>query len=135
MGVVERVGDRAQDAQRPFGLELAFLLDQLSEVLAFDVAHGDVEDPVGFAGVEDRDDVRVVEARCELGLAQEALAEPRVVGELGREQLERRPSLQADLLGQVDDAHAAPADQPLDPVAREDRYRSAGLASLWPPTT
>ena len=87
--------------------------------MPFDVAHRDVEDPVGLAGVEDRDDVRVVEAGCELGLAQEPLAESSVVGELGREQLERRASLEADLLGQVDDAHPAPADQPLDPVARK----------------
>ena len=37
----------------------------------------------------------------ELGFAQEAFAESSVVGQFGREQLERRASLQAGLLGQV----------------------------------
>ena len=46
-------------------------------------------------------------------LADESLAEPVVRGELGREHLQRdlRPS--RHVLGAVDDAHAAPAEQPL----------------------
>ena len=38
---------------------------------------------------------------------------------LGSEQLERDPPLEPQILGQVDDAHAAPAQQRLDPVAGE----------------
>ena len=52
-------------------------------------------------------------------LAQEPLAERLVLGQLRREQLERDLPLQPQVLGQVDDAHPAPAEQRLDPVAGE----------------
>ena len=63
----------------------------------------------------------MVERGGELGLAQEPLAESLVLGQLGREQLERDLALQARVVRPVDDAHAAPAEQRLDPIAEQLR--------------
>ena len=61
----------------------------------------------------------MVDRRGQLRLAQEAVTERFVLGEAGSQQLERNPPLEPQILGQVDDAHAAPAQQRLDPVAGE----------------
>ena len=61
----------------------------------------------------------MVDRRGQLRLAQEAVTERFVLGEAGSEQLERNPPLEPQILGQVDDAHAAPAQKRLDPVAGE----------------
>ena len=58
----------------------------------------------------------MVDRRGQLRLAQEAVAERLVLGEAGGQQLERNPPLEPQILGQVDDAHASPAEQRLDPV-------------------
>ena len=63
----------------------------------------------------------MVERRGEPRLAQEALAEALVLGELGRDQLERDRPLEREVGRAVDDAHAAAADHLLDAVARERR--------------
>jgi hypothetical protein len=58
--------------------------------------------------------------RCgQLRLLEEAVPERVVLGEARSQQLERNPPLEPQILGQVDDAHAAPAQQRLDPIAGE----------------
>ena len=89
------------------------------QVAPLDVAHRDEEEVVGRPGLVDRDDVRMVDRRGELRLAQEPVTERLVLGEAGGEQLERDPPLEPQVLGQVDDAHPAEAEQRLDPVAGE----------------
>ena len=49
--------------------------------------------------------------------AQEAVTERLVAREAGGEQLESNLALEPQILGQVDDAHAASSQQRLDPVA------------------
>ena len=93
--------------------------EPLFQVTPLDVAHGDEEEVVGRPSLVDRDDVRMVDRSGQLGLAQEAVTERFVLGEAGSQQLERNPPLEPQILGQVDDAHAAPAQQRLDPVAGE----------------
>ena len=61
----------------------------------------------------------MVERGSELGLADEPLPEPIVIGDLGREHLERDLALQSHVLGQIDGAHAAATEQALDPVPPE----------------
>src|SRR4051812_36563183 len=56
-------------------------------------------------------------------LAQEALAKAGVERALGRDQLQRHRTVERDLRGKVDDAHAALAQEPLDPVPGEHRAR------------
>ena len=97
------------------------LAQELLEVAAGDVAHRDVELALVLAGVVDRDDVRMVERGGELRLAQEALSEAPVLGQLRCEQLEGDLAVERKVVGPVDDAHPAAAEQRLDPVAEELR--------------
>jgi hypothetical protein len=53
--------DRSNDGDCALWAEWPFLVEQGGEVGALDVAHGDVEQPVGLAGVVYRDHVGVVE--------------------------------------------------------------------------
>ena len=80
---VERARDLRADRAAPApGRAAPSLRSSARRSRALDVAHRQVQPAVGLAGVVDRDDVRVLERRCELGLAQEALAEALVQGEL-----------------------------------------------------
>jgi DNA-binding CsgD family transcriptional regulator len=63
----------------------------------------------------------MVQRRRDPGLSDEPFAEVLVVGEMGREHLEGDVPPQANVLGEIDDARAPPADDRLDPVARELR--------------
>ena len=114
---VEGFGDLCADGDRAGGLERALLLQQALEIRALDVAHGEVELPVGLAGVVDRDDVGMLERGSEARLDEEALAKPAILGKAWREQLERDGSLERDVVGAVDDAHATAPEQLLDAVA------------------
>ena len=66
----------------------------------------------------DRDDVRVLKARDDTGLAAEALA---LVVAVGAEDLERDLPAQARVHGQVDRAHAALSEHPDDLVVADAR--------------
>ena len=102
--------DRLLLGQRP-------LREQLFELGAVDEAHRDVQLAGDLAGVVDGDDVRVVDRGGQPRLAQEALAEALVLGELGGEDLQRHRPLECEVVGAVDDAHPAAADQRFQPVA------------------
>ena len=77
--------------------------------------------PGDLAGVVDRDDVRVVDRRGQPRLAQEPLAEAHVLGQLRREDLQRDVAVEREVVGAVDDAHPAAAEQRLQPVAGQLR--------------
>ena len=79
----------ASRCDRARGLERRLLVEQTGEVGAVDVAHRDVELPVGLAGVVDREDVRVIERGRQLALDEEPLAEALVGRQFRREQLQR----------------------------------------------
>ena len=61
----------------------------------------------------------MLERRRQPRLAQEALAEAHVLGEVRREQLQRDVAVEREIVGAIDDAHPAAAEQRLDPVAGE----------------
>ena len=115
---VERLRDLGAENERALGIERTGPQERL-HVAALDVAHRDEQMPALLADVVDRDDVRVLERGGVLRLAQEALAEGVVLGQLGREQLQRNVPLQARVVRTVDDAHAAAADELLDAKAQE----------------
>jgi hypothetical protein len=94
-------------------------LQTLFQVPPLDVTHGDEEEVLARPGLVDRDDVGVVDRGGQLRLAQEAVTERCILGEAGSQELQRNLPLEPQILGQVDDAHAAPAEQRLDPVAGE----------------
>ncbi len=81
VGRVERARHLGEDPDRLPRLEPA-VPQPLLEVAALDVAHGDEEQLAGLTGFVDRDDVGVVDRGGELRLAQEALAEALVLGEV-----------------------------------------------------
>jgi hypothetical protein len=62
--------------------------------------------------------VRVAKAGGNLDLAQEPIAAERL-GELGTKQLECDPPLMADIVGEIDFAHAARAKQRQDPIVSD----------------
>ena len=66
---VERRRDLPDEPHGALGREPALALDELAQVGALHVAHGEVEDAVGLAGLVDGDDVRVVDRGRELRLA------------------------------------------------------------------
>jgi len=83
-----------------------------------DVLHHDVRPAaVGLACVEDGDDVRVRESRCQPRLAEESPPERGVAGEALREQLHRHLPVELGVVCEVHRGHAAVAERPLEPVA------------------
>jgi hypothetical protein len=113
---IQGIGDLLDDRQRTVGREQALLLQHAPEIDPLDVAHRDEQAPVVLARLVDRDDSRVVDRRGKARLAQEPLAEARVLRELGCQQLQGHLAAENEILGQVDDTHAAPPEQRLDPV-------------------
>ena len=95
--------------------------EQLAQVGALDVAHRDEQRPVRLAGLEDGDDVRVVERGRELRLTQEPGPELAVLGERWERAASVPPCDPAGVVSEVDDAHPATTEQPVDPVAGQYR--------------
>src|SRR5436309_11808909 len=77
------------DRKRLVEAEAPSLCDQRLQIVAVDVAHRDVEQAIGLSGVVDRDDVGVLDRRDQLRLTDEPISEARVLGEVGRKDLER----------------------------------------------
>ena len=129
MGRVQGTRKLREDARRGRGIEPP-VPEPLLQVSPFDVAHADKEEAVDRPSLVDRDDVRMVDRRGQLGLTEEAVAERVVLGEIDGQELQRDPPLEPQVLGEVDHAHAAQAEQRLDPVAGEPRCRPSGRRSL-----
>ena len=55
-------------------------------------------------------------------LAQKALTEARILGQLGRDQLQRDRPIETGVERPVDDAHPAAADLTLDPIVGKGRH-------------
>src|SRR4029079_9334153 len=72
---IERARHLADQIQDPLRLQPAFPSEQVAEIGALHVGHSEVERSLLLAGGERWDDVRMFEARCELGLLQEPSAE------------------------------------------------------------
>ncbi len=117
VGGVERGGHLGEDLVRLADRQRPPVVDEPAHVEAVDVAHGDVEDAVGVGvGLVDRDDVGVLDAGDRPGLQDEALPEPVVDAQHRVEDLQRHPAAQPRVECQVDDGHAALADDVLDVV-------------------
>ena len=116
---VERGRDLGDDPHGAFGRKLRLAGEQVREVEALDVAHGDEEVLLGLAGLVDRDHVGVIDRGRGLPLALEALAEGAVAGEVGGDAASGRRAPERDLGRSVDDAHASTAGFRLDAVTGE----------------
>ena len=73
---VERVARLCHQRDGALGREPTFATQKLAQIDAVDVVHREVEHATVLAGRDRLHDVRVVERRSELRLAQEALPEP-----------------------------------------------------------
>ncbi len=121
VGGGQAVGDLRGEREGLGGGERA-ALDLGPEALAVAKGHGDEHAPVlALPDLVDGADVGIVEDRGRLGLVDEALAGLVVVGQLEGQELEGHGAPQLDVVGLVDDAHAAAADLAEDTVlARDD---------------
>jgi hypothetical protein len=90
--------------------------EPLPERLARHEGHAVVVEPVGLAGIEQRQDVRVLQLRGDFDLAEEPVA-AQGGGDFRTQHLDRHLAAVLHVLGQVDRGHAARADFPLDAVA------------------
>jgi hypothetical protein len=115
----QRSARHRQDADDARGRLCSADRDDALERRAVEELHRVLEDAVvRSAVVEDRDRVRVREARRQLHLSLEA-EEARLAGVIRAEELERRRSPHHSVASAVDLAHAAFADLPLDHVLAE----------------
>src|SRR5439155_368418 len=89
------------------------------ERLALEALHDDVVLALVLTDVVDGADARVVERGGGAGLPLEALHRVRILRHLERKELERDTAAQAQVLGLVNDAHAAPAQLLEDAVVRD----------------
>ena len=112
-------GASACPPSRPGRTGRAKLVEDGGQAAAVDELHGVVVDAVVAADAEDRHDVRMVQLGGGLGLDLEPLALLGVDRRGEGQDLERDAPAQRDLLGLVDDAHAAAADLAEDPVFAE----------------
>ena len=77
MGVVERVGHFSRNLERVFQSQPAISIEPLSEGPSIHEGHHVVEKPVGFTGVEKRQNVGVGQLGRDLDLPQEPLGAER----------------------------------------------------------
>jgi hypothetical protein len=84
---VQGAGHLSHDRHRAGQVQAALTPQQGGQVGAVHVPHGDVEQPAGLVGVVDRDDVGVLDAGGDGGLAQEAAAKPSSAARSGRSTL------------------------------------------------
>src|SRR5215210_4332557 len=115
VGVVQRGCHFAGNAQRVPDGELALALESLPKRLTLDERHHIVEEPIRRAGVEERQDVGMLEVRRRLDLGQEPLGADHG-GQLWAQHLEGHPPVMPQVLSQVDDRHAALAQLALEHV-------------------
>ncbi len=121
VGGGERAADLRGDAQRARHVERALALDHHAELNALEVLHDEVHGAVGRgAGVGDVDDVRVADLGGGARLAPEPLDQVGHPAVARVQHLDRDPLADLDVLGEVDLAHPALADQLVDAVAPID---------------
>ncbi len=118
---VQRGRYLGNDADHPGRRQRALLVDQRPDIPALHVAHRDKQHPGGLAGLEDRDDMRVIDGRSRSRLPDEPLPECLVAGKLGGQDLKRYPPVKPGIVRAEDNGHPAPADLLLKPVARDLR--------------
>ena len=117
---VERAGHLGDDVRRAGRVAGGARRARACAGRRLDVAHRDVERPVvALARVVDRDDVGVVDRRRGARLADEAIAEVGVLGELRGDELQRDRAIEVELERSIDHPHAAAARDPQDAVAGE----------------
>ena len=125
--------DPARDLRHQLGglvpREAAALLEHLLERASGAVLHDVVVVAIRDSDVVDGDDVGVLDARGESGLAPESLDRLAIRQRAAEEDLDREQALESGSAPEVDDAHGASAELAQDLVGAE-RARGRGLIAL-----
>jgi hypothetical protein len=108
--VLQGVAELLNDRQRLRGRQRA-ALQEVTQVLAVDVFHGERVEPIAVAEIVDRDDVRMIEPGQGLGFAGEARREGSIAGHLRRQDFDSYQTIQLGLPRLVHRSHAALAEQ------------------------
>jgi hypothetical protein len=116
MSVVERLSDVRGDPHRIVHGKLMLTVDAVAEGLALDVRHDVEQEAVGLAGIEQRQDVWMLEVGCDLDLGQKAFS-PDNRSQFRLQDLEGHFAVVLEVVGQVDRGHAALAQFTLDGIA------------------
>ncbi len=116
---VERLTRLAHDRHGALRIEAPFAAQQLAQVDAVDVRHRQVQHAAVLARGECPHHIRVVERRGHARLPEEALPEPIVVRQLGREQLQR-DLLPVRVLREVNGPHRPACEKRPDPEPTDD---------------
>ena len=116
MGVIQGFRRLARDAERVLDRQLLFAVEAVAQTLALHERHREPQLPSGFAGVEDGEDVGVLEPGGQHDLAVEPLlAEGR--REFGVEHLQGDTAVVLQIAGEVDRRHPPAAELAIDRVA------------------
>src|SRR5882762_5730622 len=118
MRVVERAGDAGGKTDRLLDRELPLSLEPLPQRFAFHVRHHVVDQAAGLAGIEQREDVGVLQMCGYPDLTEEAL-DPEHSGELGAQHLQGDVAIVLEITREIHGGHA-PA-----PSSRSMAYCSA----------
>ena len=114
--VLQRARERDGDPYRLVHGELLLTIDPTSKGLTFDEWHHVEQQPVGFAAIEQRQEVGVLQIGGDLDLGEKPLYAEHCT-ELRLEHLERDVALVLDVVSEVDGRHAAFSELTLDGVA------------------
>ena len=125
-GGIERGRDIRGDGPRSLDGQRALAVEQLAQRLARHLVHHVVVQAMDSARLMDGDDIGMPNAGEHAGLAEEALRDRGLFGELRVRDLDRYPPIQRAVGGLVHHTHAAPAKLPIQPVVRLERHLQRG---------
>jgi hypothetical protein len=121
MGVVERGGDFRGDPEGIGDGKLFLAREPVAQRFALDVGHHVEDGAADTPGIEQGQDVGVLEIGGGLDLLQEPLgADER--REIGAEHFDRDVAFVTDVLGEIDGGHAAGAQLALEGIAVGQRF-------------
>ena len=124
MGIVECPRDRRRDGDRVIEWELRLPFEPTPERLALDVGHDVIEDVADRAGIEQRNDVRVLEMGRESDFLQES-RRAQHGHQLGAHDLHRDVPVVLHIPSQVDRRHRAVPKLAPDHVMISERCADA----------
>ena len=107
--VVERAGDFARDAHRLRNWQLFFALETRTQRFAGHEWHHVVQQAVGLTTVEQRQNVRMLQARGGADLGQEPFAAERGA-QIGVQHLDRDVAVVLEIVREIDGGHATGAE-------------------------
>ena len=116
VGMLQRTRHLLRDRQGFVYAELLLPLQFLAERLTSDEGNDVPEEAVALAGVDEGEDVRMIEFGGEVDLGEKP-SPAQHGGQLRAEHLERDVAVVLEVVGQVDRGHAALAELVVEPVA------------------